>query len=424
MTTPIVLRLSPRRRYALALLGMSCALLASAPADASPLTFAQALERARIFAPSIKARAVRTRAARTAADAADALPDPTLDLSLQNVPISGPDALSLGSDFMTMKTIGVRQDFPNLAKRHARLGRAEADIVAAEAGAAAEMRDVRVAAALAWVDLYYAERRLDTLDLLAARIDDLADTVAARITSGSARPSQGLEPKQLAAELADRRTDIEAEVTQAQAELTRWTGDPDPQATGAPPDWSINPDRLLAAIDALPRLQALDAATGQAEADVRLARAEKRPDWSVSAGYSKRGPNYADMVSVGVSIDLPLFAKHRQDPLIAARMDEAQAARLEREAAERQLRAQLRADLAEHRAHHERWRRATQTLVPLAEKQAELDEASYAAGRIELGTALDATVALANARIDALDREAMAVRDGIRIKLTYAKDPL
>jgi outer membrane protein TolC len=105
-------------------------------------------------------------------------------------------------------------------------------------------------------------------------------------------------------------------------------------------------------------------------------------------------------------------------------MDEAQAARLEREAAERQLRAQLRADLAEHRAHHERWRRASQTLVPLAEKQAELDEASYAAGRIELGTALDATVALANARIDALDREAMAVRDGIRIKLTYAKDPL
>src|SRR3546814_6958318 len=101
--------------------------------SASQLTFQQALERARMDAPSLKARQTQVRAARSAADAADALPDPTLDLSLQNVPVSGPDALSLGADFMTMETIGISQDFPNPAKRHARLGRAEADIAAADA---------------------------------------------------------------------------------------------------------------------------------------------------------------------------------------------------------------------------------------------------------------------------------------------------
>src|SRR3546814_13656883 len=77
-------------------------------------------------APSLKARQTQVRAARSAADAAGALPNPTLDLSLQNVPVSGPDALSLGADFMTMETIGISQDFPNPAKRHARPGRAEA----------------------------------------------------------------------------------------------------------------------------------------------------------------------------------------------------------------------------------------------------------------------------------------------------------
>ena len=412
---------APRRRYALAAAGLACGALASTSATATPLTFQQALDRARADAPSLKARRTQVRAERSAADAADALPDPTLDLSLQNVPVSGPDALSLGADFMTMEAIGVRQDFPNLAKRHARLGRAEADIAAAEAGVAVEARSVRVATALAWTDLYFAEQRLAILDLLDKSIDALAGTVGARITSGSARPSQGLEPRQLKAELADRRSDIEAEIAKAKAELTRWTGDPDPQAVGTPPDWAIDPDRLLAAIDALPRLQALDAATAQAEADIRLARAEKQPDWSVRAGYSKRGPNYADMVSVGVSIDLPLFAKHRQDPIIAARAEQANSARLERVAAERALRAQLEADLAEHRAHHERYMRATNTLVPLAEQRAELDRASYAAGRIDLGTALDAAIALANAKIDALDREAMAARDGIRINLTYGR---
>jgi cobalt-zinc-cadmium efflux system outer membrane protein len=85
------------------------------------------------------------------------------------------------------------------------------------------------------------------------------------------------------------------------------------------------------------------------------------------------------------------------------------------------MRAQIESDLAEHRAHHERYMRAKNTLVPLAEQRAELDRESYAAGRIDLGTALDATIALANARIDALDREAMAARDGIRINLTYGR---
>src|SRR3546814_6311219 len=94
------------------------------------------------------------------------------------------------------------------------------------------------------------------------------------------------------------------------------------------------------------------------------------------------------MVSVGVSIVRPLFAKHRQDPIIAARAEQANSARLEREATARAVRAQLDADLAEHRAHHERYMRATNTLVPLAEQRAELDRASYAAGRIDLGTAL------------------------------------
>src|SRR3546814_11142468 len=94
----------------------------------------------------------------------------------------------------------------------------------------------------------------------------------------------------------------------------------------------------------------------QAEADVRLARAEKRPDWSVSAGYSRRGPNYADMVSVGVSIDLPLFAKHRQDPIITARAAPATRERLEPDTTARAGRRPPAAATADPRAtpspHH------------------------------------------------------------------------
>ena len=410
------------RRYAWAAAGLACAVLASGPTRAAPLTFQQALAKANAEAPALEARQLRVRAARSAADAAGALPDPTLDLSLENVPVSGPDAFSLGRDFMTMKSVGISQQFPNPAKRQARRVRAGADIAAAEASAALTAREVRVATALAWVDLYFGERRLAILKSLDESINDIANTVVARLAAGSARPSQGLEPQQLRASVADREGDLQAEITKAKAELSRWTGDPDPDATGALPEWTINPDRLIAAINGLPTLQALDAASAQAEADARLARAEKRPDWSVSVRYGRREPRYDDMVSVGVSIGLPLFSKHRQDPLISARAHEAQSARLDRQAVERELRAKLQADLATYRALHDRAGRARETLIPLAKQRAELDRASYAAGRIDLGTALQATFALAEAEIDALDREAVLVRDGIRINLTYGSD--
>lgn len=403
--------------------GVAATLLWASAAYAQPLTFSQALEKARANEPGLAGRNAQLRAARSAADAADALPDPKLDLALQNVPVTRGEAFSLTRDFMTMRSVGVTQDFPNLAKRHARLGRAQADIAAAQAGAAVTAKDVRTATALAWVDLYFAERRLAILGLLDRSIDDIAGTAAARVASGSARPSQGLEPKQLKANVADRRDEIAVEIARAKAELNRWTGDPDPSATGAPPDWAIDPDRLAAQIDGLPELQALDAATAQADADARLARAEKRPDFSVSLSYGNREPSFSDMVSVGFSIGLPLFAKHRQDPIIAARAEQANAARLARAGVERELRAKLLGDLAEHRSHHEKYRRTRDVLVPLAVERAKLDQASYAAGRIDLGTALGMTVAVANAEIDELDREAMVVRDGIRINLTYGNTP-
>jgi outer membrane protein TolC len=177
----------------------------------------------------------------------------------------------------------------------------------------------------------------------------------------------------------------------------------------------------MAGLPSLPSLQALDAGVGAAEAETELARADKRPDWRVSTSYGRRDPAYGDMVSIGVSIDLPLFAKRRQDPKIAARTSEAERARLMRAAGERELVAGLDGDLADHAMHHQRLMNARNTLVPLAQRRAELDMASYAAGKLDLGSALLSTLALAEAEVDALAREADVARDASRINFTYGE---
>jgi outer membrane protein, heavy metal efflux system len=389
---------------------------------AEPLTFNEALERAAADAPSLRGRAAGVEAAQSAAIAADRLPDPTLDVGIRDFPVTGPDAGRFNRDNFTMATIGVSQQFINPAKRHARAARATAEIGIAEADTHVEARSVRLQTALAWVDLYYAERRLEQLKLLDGSLHDLQATVSARLTSGSARPSQALEPDQLRAQVNDRCAVLSSDVAKARATLARFTGDPHPEVAGAPPELMVDRGRLIAGIAALPSLRAMDAQTIAADADTRLARADKRPDWKVSASYGRREPNYGDLVSVGVSIDLPFFSRRRQDPKIAAAASQAERVRFDRMAAEREVLASLESDLADHLMHHQRLENARNTLVPLASKRAVLDRDSYGAGTVDLGSALLSSLALAEAEIDALSREAEVARDAIRINIIYGED--
>ena len=67
-------------------------------ARAELLTFNAALERAAMEAPSIKGRATGVAAVRASSIAADRLPDPTLDVGIQDFPVTGPDAGQFNRD--------------------------------------------------------------------------------------------------------------------------------------------------------------------------------------------------------------------------------------------------------------------------------------------------------------------------------------
>lgn len=400
------------------LMTLASATLLAGPALAAPLSFDDALRLAQ-SAPSLAARDADVAAARSTSIAAGRLPDPKLSVGLGNFPISGPPAGTLSGDSMTMATVGVSQEVPNGAKRAAARARAQADIDVARSDQALEARNVRLSTALAWIDLHYAKRRLAALDEVDRAIAPLRISAPSQLAAGAARPGQTLEADQLAATLADRRAGLVAALARARAELVRWTGDPNAETAGDPPVYPIDPFALRAGLEALPALRAYDAMDAQAQADVALARADKRSDWSWDLTYQRRDPMYGDMVSIGASVGLPLFGKTRQDPVIAARASAASRVGYEREAARRALAAALDADLADHAMHHERLMRARSTLEPLAARRADLETASYAAGTASLSDVLSAFLALAETKIDIIDRDADVQRDAVRIVLTY-----
>jgi outer membrane protein TolC len=192
---------------------------------------------------------------------------------------------------------------------------------------------------------------------------------------------------------------------------------------GSVPDFMVDATHLQTALDRNPTLAAVAARVGQADADVRLAQADRRPDFGVDVSYQHRDPRFGDYVSAGVTIGLPLFKSHRQDPMIAARAADAAKRRAEQEDATRQLAASLDAGLADHVMHHAQWMRSKETLEPLARERVDLETASYAAGRAGLLDVVDAHSALANAVLETLDREALVAIDGARLTLTYGSDP-
>ena len=88
----------------------------------------------------------------------------------------------------------------------------------------------------------------------------------------------------------------------------------------------------------------------------------------------------------------------------------------------RALVADLEAALADHVMHHEQWMRAQNTLLPLVRQRADLEIASYSAGRASLTDLIAAQAAFAQASLDTLDREAVVARDAARLVLTYGSD--
>ena len=95
-------------------------------------------------------------------------PDPKLIFGVENVPTDGADKWSLTADGMTMKRIGVMQDFVRGDKRELMSTRAQAEARREAALVDMQASELRREVAMAWLERYYAERSLALVDALVA----------------------------------------------------------------------------------------------------------------------------------------------------------------------------------------------------------------------------------------------------------------
>jgi outer membrane protein TolC len=414
---PVLRHLRPT--FAL-ILSLAAASLACAVEPALTLVEAQRLaaERSR----QLVAQDSAALASREMALAAGRLPDPALKLGIDNLPVTGPDAYNVTRDFMTMRQIGLMQEFTRDEKRQLRAERftREAERVLAEKSAmlATIQRDT----ALAWLDRYYAEA-------MAAAVAEQAREVGLEVEAAenAYRAGRGSQADVFAARsakvgLEDRASEIGRRIRTAKTMLARWAG------TAAETPLAGKPDIETIRIDASsldtqlahhPQIALLARQSDVAATEARLAQANKKSDWSLEMLYSQRGPAYSNMVSFNVAIPLQWDQKNRQDREFAAKLAMADQAEAQREETLRAHIGEVRAQIQEWENGRERRTRIERELLPLARERTRATLAAYRGGSAKLTDVLAARRNEIEVRVQALQLEMEIARLWAQINFMF-----
>ena len=387
-----------------------CGIVSGAQA---PLTLSEAQRRAIEHSLQIPAQDAAVTASREMAVAAGQLPDPVLRLGIDNLPIDGPDQFSIGRDFMTMRRIGVMQEFTRSGKRELRAERFEQEARKSLAEKAALIASTQRDAAIAWLDRYYAEAMASAIAEQSKQVQ--LEILAAESAYRAGRGSQAdvFAAHGVLAGLDDRTSEFNRRIATTKIGLARWIG----EGAEAPLDGKPAIDSVRLDTGALdqelgnhPQITLLSRQIDVASTEARLAQANKKADWSVELSYSQRGSAYSNMVSIGVSVPLQWDQKKRQDRELGSRLAMVEQVRAQRDDMLRAHVAEVRSMVKEWENGRERLARYQNELIPLSIERTRAALAAYRGGKSNLTELLLARRGEIDLRLQSLQLEMETAR--------------
>lgn len=403
-------------RFVLRAAAWAAAVLPAAWAGAAPLSIDQAMGLA--VQRSELARSARAGAAGAAETvrAAGQQPDPVLSVGLDNLPATGSGRFRTAAEDMTMKRIGIAQEWVPAEKRAAREALARAmhrrELQMEHLAAA----DTRLQAAMAYLDAYHAGEAASLAALNERHAREALESGKARWTAASGSSAEVLGLSSVLGTAEDETAGQRQLEAAALATLQRWTG-ATPDAL-SPPGWAAPPG-LDDFVSRHPVVVARQRDIDVAREDAAVARLDRRPNWTYELAYGQR-QGRPDLVSVGMSLPLPVAPAARQDREAAAKRAlvekvEADLAEAQRAAAGEY--AALDSDARRLQARIDRHRAAA--LAPLEQRTA-ATLAAYRANQASLAMLFDAR----RGEVEARRRQVELQRDLDRVRAQLAFKPV
>jgi outer membrane protein TolC len=323
------------------------------------------------------------------------LPDPMLSLGIQN---DGFGSIQIGKMESSWLLIMASQTFPWPGKRGLRSDLAVLDVRSADADLQRALLTVAADVERAYVDLLRVRGQIGLLERLESVWKQSEVVARARYEAGEGAQSDFLRAQLEKNRLLQRRWALASEEQRLIIVLNRLRGRPmsEPIAISRTladlPD-PILPDAEQAVADSLagsPELKRARLAGEQADRRVDLARKERWPDVTVSAGVMPRGGNFDTMWQAGLAFNIPVWTVEKQSRVIAENQSRGQAARSGAEAIRQLIEQRVRERLQALHALVESDRLYRSGLLVQSEATVASTLVQYQVGRVPFASVLEA----------------------------------
>jgi outer membrane protein TolC len=405
-----------RLRALVLALSLTHGLAAHAQTAANPVyTLEAALASAAARNTAIQAAQASVDASTQSIVSARQLPNPKLTAGIDTLPINGDQAYTIGQNILTMRRVGVEQEWVSAHKRALQSDLAGKMAEREQSGYLAQLAEVRQRTANAWLDATYAKRAVALREALVEHMTHELSATEASYRGAKATAADVTQARLMLAQATDDRLKAQQLFQTALIGLARWTATPVADVTGEPPAPESAVPTLPAAQlrNVEPALIAAAAEIDVADADMAVAQTRRSPNWTWNVSYLQGGGN-SRFVSVGVSIPLPIHRSSVEDRDVSGKADLATRARLTYEDTQRQVEADIQTLSATLASGRERLAGLQSGLLPAADARVNLAVAAYRAGTGTLADTFAARRAQLDAQLQILDLQ----RD---VALTWAQ---
>jgi outer membrane protein TolC len=401
-----------------------------------PLSFEQAIKVAQQNDPWLDGSRHKQQSLAFLSYAANTQADPKVSVAFANLPTGGFDFSQEG---MTQLKVGVSQMFArgdslNIKNQQLKLQSQQQPLQRQD-----RKNKVAVTVGSLWLDLYRVQQSIILIEKNRGLFEQLSEVAEASYGSalGKTRQQDIVRAQLELTRLEDKLNQLQQQDDNYQGMLGRWLtsfsvntqrnqAGIDLSTITLPlivnkqlPDFELSnhanfnneqwltEEKLAALLSLHPSVKSIDKKIAATETGIELAEQKYHPQWGVNASYGYRGDDVmgnsrADLFSVGVVFDVPLFTENRQDNEVKSAISQTEAVKTEKLLLLRKLMSAFISAKGRFIRLTERQALYQKKLLPQIHDQAEVSLTAYTNDDGDFAEVVRARIAELNAEIDYL----------------------
>jgi len=398
----------------------------------TPLSFEKAIKSAQKNDPWVTGSIHQQRAIESMSEAVNTLPDPKVSIGLANLPTDGFD---FGQEGMTQAKIGIAQMFPRGDTLEIKSQQLKIQSEAFPFQRRDREAKVAVTVGSIWLDIYRVQQSIVLIEQNRSLFEQLADVATASYSSalGKTRQQDIVRAQLELTRLEDRLDKLAQQKNRYEGMLSQWLTSFSSEDASLVTDFSLHgiklsqqlpkidllnhdlvhhetwlqPEKLVPYFSDHPAVIAIEKKVNATKTGIKLAKQKYQPEWGVNASYGYRGDDpmgrsRADLFSVGVTFDLPLFTENRQDKEVQSAISKTEVVKTEKLLLLRQLLGSYSSAKGRLLRLKDRQNLYKSKLLPQIHDQAEASLTAYTNDDGDFSEVVRARIAVLNAEIDEL----------------------